>query len=403
MVVERELSGWKLAAPLSQRPITSFTLRTSDTSPRPGFTYTLSFPLANAIRALLIGPDRPAPPHSNVVLDAELLPFTVKQVDTCEAVIAFPTKSDGSNNNSDDLDGAHRKREARLEWSDSLLLSVWEEIDGERVRLSADLPCRSYALTEHGVMRHWLLPRSNVHFGLGEKGAPLDLGGRSFSISATDAACYDAYNGDPLYKHTPFLISAPRPKPGHETPSTYAIYHTSNANSAWDLGRLHDDPWGYFKTFTQEYGGLEEWLLFAKGPKEVTRTWAEIVGRPLLVGRDWLGYLASGMGLGESVSGLGPRGADEDRVSADGRTTRRRRSCWPAGRNCAESTGFPAPRSMYVESRGGADPVLLRVHCRSRREPLRIHDEQGAVPRLCRSRRRPAPRRYQGRAEHQAM
>ncbi|EJT47313.1 glicosidase [Trichosporon asahii var. asahii CBS 2479] len=306
MVVERELSGWELAGPLTQAPITSLTLQTSDSSPRPGFTYSLSFPLPNAIRVLLVGPERPAPPHSNVILDAEPLPFTAKQVDTCKVVIAFPTKSD-----CDDLHGAGRKREARLDWSDSLLLSVWEELAGEWVRLSADLPCRLYALTEHGVMRHWLLPRSNVHFGLGEKGAPLDLSGRSFSISATDAACYDAYNGDPLYKHTPFLISAPRPKPDQEMPSTYAIYHASNSNAAWDLGRLHDDPWGYFKTFTQDHGGLEEWLLFGKGPKEVTRTWAEIVGRPLLVGRDWLGYLASGMGLGESFSSgytVGPDG-----------------------------------------------------------------------------------------------
>lgn len=393
MVVERELSGWELAGPLTQAPITSLTLQTSDSSPRPGFTYSLSFPLPNAIRVLLVGPDRPAPPHSNVILDAEPLPFTVKQVDTCKVVIAFPTKSD-----CDDLDGAGRKREARLDWSDSLLLSVWEELAGEWVRLSADLPCRSYALTEHGVMRHWLLPRSNVHFGLGEKGAPVDLSGRSFSISATDAACYDAYNGDPLYKHTPFLISAPRPKPDQEMPSTYAIYHASNSNAAWDLGRLHDDPWGYFKTFTQDHGGLEEWLLFGKGPKEVTRTWAEIVGRPLLVGRDWLGYLASGMGLGESVSTLGSEGC-----RTDNRTTRRRKSCLPAGLSCAASMGYRARRSTYVVRLDGADPVLLGVHCRSRWESLRLHDEQGAVPRLCWSRRWPAPRGHQGRAECEAL
>ena len=94
-------------------------------------------------------------------------------------------------------------------------------------------------------------------------------------------------------------------------PSTYAIYHTSNANAAWDVGRPQDDPWGYFKTFTLDHGGLEEWLLFGKGPKEVTRTWAEIADRPLLVGHDWLGYLASGMGLVESVS-PGPRGGDAE-------------------------------------------------------------------------------------------
>jgi alpha-glucosidase (family GH31 glycosyl hydrolase) len=39
------------------------------------------------------------------------------------------------------------------------------------------------------------------------------------------------------------------------------------------------------------------------GLRYFTRTFAEMVGKPLLIPRDWLGYLASGMGLGESVSG----------------------------------------------------------------------------------------------------
>lgn len=336
--VERELSGWELAEPLTGQAITSLSLVSSDSSPRPGFTYTLSFPLPNAIRVLLVGPNRPAPPHNNVILDTTPLPFTVRQTDTCAAAIAFPTSS--SEGPGDDLDGSGRRREARLAWSDSLLLEVWEELDGAWVRLCADLPCRSYALTEHGIMRHWLLERDNVHFGLGEKGAPLDLSGRSFSVWGTDAACYDAYAGDPLYKHTPFLISAPRPVRGQPTPSAYAIYHASNANAHWDLGRHHDDPWGYFKTFAQDHGGLEEWYLFGAGPKQLTRTWAAVVGRPLLVGRDWLGYLASGMGLGESVSA--PFGA------ADARTTRRRRSCSRAGPSCAGSMASRAPRSTYV-------------------------------------------------------
>jgi hypothetical protein len=38
------------------------------------------------------------------------------------------------------------------------------------------------------------------------------------------------------------------------------------------------------------------------GLRYLTRTFADMVGSPLLIPRDWLGYLASGMGLGESVS-----------------------------------------------------------------------------------------------------
>lgn len=48
------------------------------------------------------------------------------------------------------------------------------------------------------------------------------------------------------------------------------------------------------------------------GLRYFTRTFAELVGKPLLVPRDWLGYLASGMGLGESVSGRVTRGIEWD-------------------------------------------------------------------------------------------
>lgn len=393
MVVERELTGWELAEPLFDRPITSICLVTSETSPRPGFKYTLCFPLSNAIRVLLVGPERPPHPHSNVVLEAAPQRFTARQTGPCEVAIAFPTNSEADS----DLDGSKRRREARLSWSDSVLLQVWEELDGSWVRLCADLPARSYALTEHGIMRHWLIERDNVHFGLGEKAAPLDLTGRSFSISGTDAACYDAFLGDPLYKHTPFLISAPRPKPGKPTPSTYALYHASNSNGLWDLGRHHDDPWGYFKTYTQDHGGLDEWYLFGAGPKQVTRTWAEIVGMPLLVGRDWLGYLASGMGLGESVSFamLGPADSKDDPPAQD------LLARWPE--LCREH-GIPCSAiHVGVVMGGGADAVLFRLHCWRGWESVRVHDEHASVPRLSRACGRPAQGGHQGGAECKAM
>lgn len=141
-------------------------------------------------------------------------------------------------------------------------------------------------------MRHWWVETDNLHLGLGEKTAPLDLSNRSFMNHGSDSAAYDAYQTDPLYKHTPYLISTPRPRSeGEELPSTYAIYHPTNAGGEWNVRRLHDDPWGYFKSYTQDYGGLEEWVLVGKGVEQVVRTFAEVVGRPRLVGRDWLGYL----------------------------------------------------------------------------------------------------------------
>ncbi|WRT65669.1 uncharacterized protein IL334_002614 [Kwoniella shivajii] len=299
-IVERELDGFTLptSSPKSGSLIKSFELRTASEKGRfKNFVYTLSFPLPNVYRILLIGPDRPRPPHDNVVLADKPLEFKLTSLDQakCSATFDFPTSG------SDELDGSGRKRELELTWKEHIRLYVYEHIGKEKVRILGDLPNRSYALTEKGIMRHWWIEADNLHLGLGEKAAPLDLSNRSFTNHGSDSAAYDAYNTDPLYKHTPYLISTPKPtKEGEELVSTYAIYHPTNSGGIWDVRRLHDDPWGFFKAYTQDYGGLEEWVLVGKGVKEVVRTFAEIVGKPRLVGRDWLGYLASGMGLGES-------------------------------------------------------------------------------------------------------
>jgi alpha-glucosidase (family GH31 glycosyl hydrolase) len=159
------------------------------------------------------------------------------------------------------------------------------------------------ALTEHGMIRHWLLDRNRLHLGLGEKAAPIDLTGRSFSLHAADAAWYDAYRTDPLYKHTPFLISTPRPTEHFEQGITYAIAHGTNTMGTWDVGCEVDYPsGGLSKRFIQDWGGLEEWVMFGKGVEGVVKTFAELAGKPMLVGRDWLGYLGSTMLLSDKLN-----------------------------------------------------------------------------------------------------
>ncbi|WVQ79018.1 hypothetical protein IAT38_001110 [Cryptococcus sp. DSM 104549] len=299
-IIERELSGFQLppSPPKAGSSITSFTLVTPNSDAVfKDLTYTISFPLPNAYRILLSGPTRPQPIHDNVVLTSFPLSFKLLTLDpkSSSATFAFPSEG------SAELDGAGRQRELHLTWGEHITLTTSELIGGTRTRVVGDLPNRSYALTDKGIMRHWWVEPDNLHLGLGEKAAPLDLSNRSFHNHGSDSAAYDAYQTDPLYKHTPYLISTPKPtKEGEELVSTYAIYHPTNSGGVWDVRRLHDDPWGFFKCYTQDYGGLEEWVLFGKGVQEVVRTYGEIVGMPRLVGRDWLGYLASGMGLGES-------------------------------------------------------------------------------------------------------
>ncbi len=151
-----------------------------------------------------------------------------------------------------------------------------------------DLRARSYALTEHGMTRHWSLDRTRLHLGLGEKAAPIDLTGRKFTLHATDAAWYDSYRTDPLYKHTPFLISTPRPTKDGQQGLTYAIVHGTNSIATWDVGGEIDYPsGGWSKRFIQDWGGLEEWVMVGKGVEgggqDICRNgWQAEVGRQRL-------------------------------------------------------------------------------------------------------------------------
>ncbi|KAE9965795.1 hypothetical protein BLS_007386 [Venturia inaequalis] len=51
---------------------------------------------------------------------------------------------------------------------------------------------------------------------------------------------------------------------------------------------------GHFKVYRQDYGGLEEYLIIGKTLKEVVRTYAELVGFPLLVPKWAFGYISGG-------------------------------------------------------------------------------------------------------------
>ncbi|KAJ9665893.1 hypothetical protein H2201_004017 [Coniosporium apollinis] len=154
--------------------------------------------------------------------------------------------------------------------------------------LHADLPYRSYATDGTGVAHYTKYKRGTLHVGLGEKAAPMDLSNRQFVLSATDCFGYDVYRTDPMYKHIPLLINA--------TPEgCVGVFSTSHARGFYSVGSEMDGMWGYYKVYRQDHGGLEEYLIISRTLKELVRTYADLVGYPLLVPRWAFGYLAGGM------------------------------------------------------------------------------------------------------------
>ncbi|KAI1210174.1 glycoside hydrolase family 31 protein [Annulohypoxylon truncatum] len=175
---------------------------------------------------------------------------------------------------------------AVVEWKNGPVVTIY--LDGQEKPLHQDLEFRSYALDGTGIAHYTKYKQDTLHVGLGEKAAPMDLSGRGFSITASDTFGYDAYRTDPLYKHIPFLINA--------TPTgCIGIFSTSHSRAIWNVGSELDGMWGHFKVYRQAHGGLEEYLIVGKTVAEVVRSYAELVGFPILAPRYMMGYIGGGM------------------------------------------------------------------------------------------------------------
>ncbi len=271
MLVERPLTN---LTPAGEQPSDAFKLTNQQ-----GFEWTLRFLTPTIFKINVTGPYHPLPQQSNVHWDNKPL--------------AVSSKIDNAGKKATiSVEGL--TRDVTVQWDDTPIVEVHESVEGssEKVRVFGDTPHKSYCYSDKGFTRYTRFNNHNLHVGMGEKAAPLDLTHRSFSISGSDAASYDSYLSDPLYKHTPFLMSLPRPVDveGNAQPMTsvVGIYSASNSDANWDVGRFIDEPWTMFKKYAQHWGGLEEYILFGEHAQQVVSQFSDLVGKPLLVpGTGW--------------------------------------------------------------------------------------------------------------------
>lgn len=213
--------------------------------------------------------------------------------------------------------------------------------------LHADLPLRPFtyqpaAGREGGLTWYSLHKLEDVCMGLGEKAAPTNIARRRWAMRATNAAHYDAFNSDPLYKNLPFLLVLPNPldpvrqrfqraresplfwaglrvatcpltrsnapapplDPAASPPRATGVFTPSNGSAVWDLGHSLNDPLGEVKSYAQVEGPIDAFVSWGDSGADVKRGWRTLLkgdgGRDTLAARSWLGYLASTMGQAES-------------------------------------------------------------------------------------------------------
>ncbi|KAH6654155.1 family 31 glycosyl hydrolase [Truncatella angustata] len=178
------------------------------------------------------------------------------------------------------------KAKAVVDWTGAPVVSI--SLDGMDSPIHEDLAFRSYAIDGSGIAHYTKWKKDTLHVGLGEKAAPMDLSGRGFLITASDTFGYDSYKTDPLYKHIPWLMNV--------TPEgCIGIFSTSHSRGSWSIGSEIDGLWGHYKVYRQAHGGLEEYVIVGETVAEVVRSYAELVGFPLLVPRYMMGYIGGGM------------------------------------------------------------------------------------------------------------
>ncbi|KAK3185737.1 hypothetical protein K4F52_005602 [Lecanicillium sp. MT-2017a] len=265
---ERILSSWA-ASPQTAGEDASIQLKSADEP----FEFSFETLRSNVFRTRFDSKSHPVPPHPSA-------PPMERKLDGVNVSVSEPSKTVKKIEVGDVV--------AHIDWTESSPLVSIAFKETQDAPILQDVPNRGYAVDGLGIAHYTRYNRHTLHVGLGEKAAPMDLSGRRFEMSATDSFGYDVYRTEPLYKNIPLLINA--------TPTgCIATFATSHGRGMYSIGSEMDGMWGRYKVYRQDFGGLEEYTIVGRTLKDIVRTYADLVGYPLLVPRWAFGYLSGGM------------------------------------------------------------------------------------------------------------
>lgn len=177
----------------------------------------------------------------------------------------------------------------RVEVARSPLAVTVRDADG--TVLHSDVPYLAYREdTNRRRIHASRVTPDDAFVGFGETTGPLDKAKRLVSLSPRDSLGYDAERSAPLYKHIPFYLKVNR-----TSRQAIGYFYHSTHDVAFDLGRSHSNYFPHRSQMISDGGDIDLFLIAGPRVRDVVARYTMLTGRPPVLPRRALGYLASSM------------------------------------------------------------------------------------------------------------
>lgn len=164
-------------------------------------------------------------------------------------------------------------------------------LDSDGSVLHSDVPLLAYREDANRRRIHTSrIEPGDAFVGFGETTGPLDKAMQLVTLSPRDSLGYDAEKSSPLYKHIPFHLKVNR---GSRRAVGY-FYHCTH-DITFDLGRSHSNYFPHHTQMIADGGDIDLFLIAGPAVRDVVSRYTELTGRPPVLPRRALGYLASSM------------------------------------------------------------------------------------------------------------
>ncbi|WP_345041528.1 TIM-barrel domain-containing protein [Georgenia daeguensis] len=171
--------------------------------------------------------------------------------------------------------------------------------DGEGTLLHADIEGLGYLADSNGRRSHTSeISPDDAFYGFGETTGSLNKAQKLITMSPKDALGYDPRETDPLYKHIPFYVKLNR-----ATRKAVGYFYHNTYDCDFDLGRERSNYWASHSRYRTDGGDVDLFLIAGPAIRDVVRRYTTLTGRPPLLPRYALGYLASSMYYSELDAG----------------------------------------------------------------------------------------------------